>query len=132
MGDPNARLGSFSLDRDIHDNYISNKNKPLFMGFLQYCGMHLLNKIYAPGKPTYEILQRKKSIIDLALASSLRLVSDFEILPDILGTSIQKCHKIILLSLKLFSGKDILEERKQDQLNVRKMFKFCSYERVLK
>ena len=30
MGDTNARLGEYSLDRDIHGKLINNKNKPLF------------------------------------------------------------------------------------------------------
>ena len=92
LGDSNVRLGSFLNDRSIHGKHISSKNKPQFMGFLNYTGMHLLNRIYAFGKPTYEILGRKKSIIDLAMASSLNLVSNFEVQPQATGTSIQACH----------------------------------------
>ena len=132
LGDSNTRLGPVLNDRNIHGKYVSNKNKPYFMGFLEYSGMHLLNKIHAIGKPTFEILERKKSIIDLALASSMELVSDFKILPDILGTTIQTGHKIILLSLKLHSAEMIPGELKEDQPYFRKMFKYCTYEHLLK
>ena len=46
MGDSNARLGEYSEDKDIHGNTKNNKNKLLFMGFLQYTGIKLLNIIY--------------------------------------------------------------------------------------
>ena len=118
-------------DRNIHGKYISSKNKPLFLGFIEYSGMHLLNKTHAPGKPTYEILKKRKSIIDFALASSLKPVYDFRVLPDILGTSIQICHKIFLLTLKPFSKEVAQQASKQDNHNVRQMFKFCSHDRLL-
>ena len=56
IGDSNARLGEFSGDQDINGLTKSNKNKSLFIGFLQYTGMKYLNRIYEWGKPTYEIL----------------------------------------------------------------------------
>ena len=60
MGDSNARLGEYSGDTDIHGKSMTNKNKPLFMGLVQYTGMTYLNRTYACGKPTYEILGQKK------------------------------------------------------------------------
>ena len=103
LGDSNARLGSLLEDKDINGKYISGKNKPHFLGFLDYAGLHLLNKIFSPGQPTYEILGRKKSIIDFAMASSLNHVLNFRILPHILGVNMQTCHKIILLELDIAS-----------------------------
>ena len=70
VGDSNARLGKFLSDIDIHGNIVSNKNKPLFLGFLEYSGLTLLNKKYCIGIPTYEIINRKRSIIDFALTNS--------------------------------------------------------------
>ena len=70
MGDSNARLGEFLNDLDIHRNPVSNKNEPLFQGFLEYTGLTLLNKKYSFGIPTYEIINRKRSIIDFALINS--------------------------------------------------------------
>ena len=46
LGDSNARLGEFLNDFNIHGKPISNKNKPLFLGFLEYSGLTLLNKKY--------------------------------------------------------------------------------------
>ena len=77
LGDSNARLGTLLGDTDIHGKHIASKNKSHFLGFLDYTGLHLLNKIFAFGKPTYGILGRKQSIIDPALASSLKQVSNF-------------------------------------------------------
>ena len=35
IGDSNARLGNFVNDLDINGKPVSNKNKPLFLGFLE-------------------------------------------------------------------------------------------------
>ena len=56
LGDSNARLGTYSQDKGINGKYISNNNKSLFLGFLEYTGLIYLNTIYAKGKPTYEII----------------------------------------------------------------------------
>ena len=61
IGDSNARLGEFLNDLDINGNAVSNKNKPLFLGFLRYSGLTLLNKKYCFGIPTYKIVKRKQS-----------------------------------------------------------------------
>ena len=115
LGDCNARLGPLLEDKDINGQYVSGKNKPYLLGFLDYTGMHLLNKIYSPGQPTYEILGRKRSIIDLAMATSLNLVLNFRVLPHILGVNMQTCHKIIQLELDMASD----NTRKPPQIPLR-------------
>ena len=59
VGDTNARLGSFLDDKDVNGVLISNRNKPLILGFLDYTGMKILNKSHAFGVPTYEIVGKK-------------------------------------------------------------------------
>ena len=81
-------IGNRLGDKDIHGKHVTGKNKPHFLGFLDYTGLHLLNKIFAFDKPTYEIVRRKRSIIDLALASSLAHVLNFQVLPVIFGINI--------------------------------------------
>ena len=39
LGDTNARLGSYSEDKNIHGQYVSNINKTCFLGFLEYSGL---------------------------------------------------------------------------------------------
>ena len=77
------------------------KNKPLFLGFLEYSGLTLLNKKYFNGIPTYEILNRKKSIIDFALANSEEVVEKFEIIKKNLGVSPQTCHKVLKICISV-------------------------------
>ena len=55
LGDANARLGIFTNDLNIHGTPVTNKNKPLFMGFTEYCGLTLLNNVFTIGAPKYEI-----------------------------------------------------------------------------
>ena len=78
LGDSNARLGSFLEDKDINGNPVSNKNKPLLLGFLDYAGLQVLNKVFAKGIATYEIINRKRSIIDICLTHSISLVGIFK------------------------------------------------------
>ena len=80
---------------------MSNKNKPLFQGFLEYSGLTLLNRKYGFGIPTYEVINRKKSIIDFGLTNSEDIVKNFEIIPENIGVSSQSCHKVLKLSLKV-------------------------------
>ena len=122
MGDSNARLGEFSGDRDIHGNLKSNKNKNLFMGFINYTGLTLLNKIYAPGKPTYEIIGKKRSIIDVALTNTVKSVDSFEVMPQILGANAQTCHKIIKTTLRMTVDSNISEAKEQ------KKFRHCTFD----
>ena len=55
VGDTNARLGSVLDDRNLHGQLISNSNKPLFLEFLQYSGLTILNSLYCKGVATSEI-----------------------------------------------------------------------------
>ena len=106
--DSNARLGKFTDDRNIHGIHIKNKNCNLFTGFLEYSGLVLLNRIYAFGKPTYEILKERRSIIDYGLTNAKSIIENFEVLPIHLGTSPQTCHKIIRLTLNIGINKEII------------------------
>ena len=60
IGDTNARLGSALNDKNLNGQFVSNPNKQLFMQFLVYSGLTILNKKYCHGVPTYEI--PKKSV----------------------------------------------------------------------
>ena len=100
MGDSNARLGEFSADQDINGDMKSNKNKGMFLGFIQYGGLKYLNRIYERGKPTYEIAGKKRSIIDVALTNNMSLVQNFKVMPNILGANAQTCHKIMQLTIR--------------------------------
>ena len=126
MGDSNARLGDYSGDKDIHGKTRTNKNKTMFLGFVQYSRMTYLNRIYTWGEPTYEILEQKKSIIDAALTNSLSQIKRFTVRPQILGTSAQTCHKIITLSLTA-TGK----EKKKTTKKTKKL-RHCSQESLLR
>ena len=101
LGDANARLGTFTNDLNIHGSPITNKNKPLFMGFTEYCGLTLLNNVFAKGTPTYEIPNLKRSIIDMGITNSLQTVSNFKVLRLNMGVTSQTCHKALELSIKL-------------------------------
>ena len=122
MGDSNARLGQYSGDKDIHGKTKSNKNKTMFLGFTQSSGLTYLNRIYAWGEPTYEILGQKKSIIDVALSNSMSQIQNFTVRPQILGASSQSCHKIITLTLHT-----TVKESKQPLMKAKK-FRHCSQE----
>ena len=79
VGDTNARLGRLLNDRNLHGALTTNPNKPLFLQFLQYSGLVILNSRYTIGVPTYEIANKKRSIIDLCLTNSPDTVVNFEI-----------------------------------------------------
>ena len=93
LGDANARLGSLINDLNIHGIPIENKNKPLFMGFIEFCGITLLNKIYANGVPTYDIPNAKRSIIDMGMTNALITVSYFKVLSVNLGVTLKRVIK---------------------------------------
>ena len=69
VGDTNARLGKLLEDKNLHGSPTSNRNKALFLQFLKYSGLVILNSIYCKGVPTYEIVNKKRSIIDLSLTN---------------------------------------------------------------
>ena len=95
LGDSNARLGEFLNDLNIHGKPVSNKNRPLFQGFLEYSGLTLLNRKYGFGIPTYEVINRKKSIIDFGLTNSEDLVKKIEIMLE----NIDSVHNHAIKSL---------------------------------
>ena len=81
---------------DVMFQIITNR---LFLGFLEYTGLVYLNGIYAKGQPTYEIINRKKSIIDVGLTNHLSSIHHFIVFPNILGVKPQTCHKVLKLTL---------------------------------
>ena len=72
-------------DYNVNWEIETNINKLLFLGFLTYTGMICLNRVFARGQPTYEIVGRKKSIIDVCLVNHIGTVKTFKVLPQILG-----------------------------------------------
>ena len=65
-----------------------------------------LNRIYELGKPTYEIMGKKRSIIDVALTNNIRQDVNFEVIPKMLGENSQPCHKLIRLAIRIEAAKD--------------------------
>ena len=129
LGDTNARLGSFSQDKSIHGQYVSNINKTSFLGFLDYSGLVYLNGIYARGHPTYEIANRKRSIIDVGLTNHILSVRNFEVLPHILGVNPQTCHKILKLTLN-FTQDSLPKNANRGFRNAK--FRYCSHDSLIK
>ena len=101
IGDTNARLGSLLCEKNIHGDFVTNQNMPLFKEFIEFSGLTILNKIFCKGTPTYEIVNKKKSIIDLCLTNSLDSVVNFEIYQMPLGVNSQTCHKPRILNILL-------------------------------
>ena len=126
MGDSNARLGEYTKDENIHGEKINNGNKKLFMGFLGYTGMVCLNRILAIGQPTYEIIGKKRSIIDVCLTNNMASIKSFQVLPQILGINAQTCHKILQLRIQ---AKQKTLQGTQKKVN---KFRHCTYEALLK
>ena len=122
LGDTNARLGSVLGDKNIKGVPVSNKNKPLLLGFLDYSGLQVLNLLFAKGIATYEIINRKKSIIDLCLTDSISAVKNFQVVPYTLGFNAQTCHKIIRLELLMSS-----KQESPTTIPKIKRFRHCSF-----
>ena len=93
LGDTNARLGRLLNDRNVRGELIINSNQPLFLDFLQYSGLVILNSKFCYGTPTYEIVGKKRSIIDLGLTNSIETVENFEIESTPFGVNSQTCHR---------------------------------------
>ena len=129
LGDSNARLGSLSGDANIDGKLTSNNNKPLFLGFIRYTGLTYLNSLFAKGTPTYEIIGRKRSIVDVALTNSIPSIKHFEILPNVLGVNPQTCHKVLELTV---SHNAQYSERLPNEKNrtVHK-FRFCTKKKLI-
>ena len=101
MGDTNARLGQVLNDRNINGKLTINSNQPLFQGFLQYSGLTILNSKFCKGIPTYEIKNKKRSIIDLGLTNFPNTVLNFQIEPTPFGVNCQTCHRALTTTLKI-------------------------------
>ena len=85
-----------------------------------------MNRIYAWGEPTYEIIGQKKSIIDVALSNSLAHIRNFKVRPQMLGASAQTCHKIITLRVNMRGN-----ENRKPMKKVKKL-RHCSQELLLR
>ena len=79
MGGTNGSLGHLLNDRNVHSQLTTNSNQMLFLDFLQYSGLVILNSKFCKGVPTYEIIGKKRSIIDLGLTNAPETVYNFEI-----------------------------------------------------
>ena len=99
--DTNARLGPFLNDIDINGRSVSNRNRIFLMSFLEFTGLTILNKKYQFGVLTYEIVGKKRSIIDMCFTNSTSSVIDFKVLPNFVGFSSQTCHNFLQLSIHL-------------------------------
>ena len=128
LGDTNARLGSILSDMDINGTPISNRNTPLLLEFLDYTGLKIVNKSFALGVPAYEILQRKRSIIDMCLTNDMMNVRKFKVLPTVFGVSAQTFHKLIELNLSINSKQSISSVA----ITKIKRFKHCSFSNLIK
>ena len=102
IGDTNARLGSYLNDVNINGTFTSNRNRSFLLSFLEYSGLSVLNKKYQLGTPTYEVLGKKRSIIDMCFTNSDSSILDFKVLPHFLGVSSQTCHKILRVIIRLY------------------------------
>ena len=101
MGDTNARLGHLLNDRNLHGELITNSNQSLLLEFLQYSGLKILNSKFCLGVPTYEIINKKRSIIDLGLTNSIDTVQNFEVESKPFGINSQTCHRAITTTIKI-------------------------------
>ena len=99
LGDTNARLGRLLHDKNVRGEFIANSNQPLFLDFLKYSGLTILNSIFCKGTPTYEIVNKKRSIIDMGLTNSVVSVHNFEIAPTPFGVNSQTCHRALTLTV---------------------------------
>ena len=106
VGDTNARLGRLLNDRNLHGALTTNSNKPLFLQFLEYSGLAILNSKYCRGVPTYEIVGKKRSIIDICLTNSPDTVSNFEISPKPFGVNSQTCHRALTTTIRICPQKE--------------------------
>ena len=103
LGDTNARLGHLLDDKNVHGEFITNSNKPLFLNFLKYSGLVVLNSVFCKGVPTYEIINKKRSIIDLGLTNSIESIHNFQIESAPFGVSSQTCHRALTITISIRS-----------------------------
>ena len=88
-------------DRNLRGKVTINPNQPLLLGFLKYSGVTILNSKFCKGVPTYEIVNKKRSIIDLSLTNSPNSVQNFKVEPTPFGVNCQTCHRALTTTLKL-------------------------------
>ena len=103
LGDTNARLGHLLGDKNVHGEFITNSNQPLFLNFLQYSGLAILNSVFCKGVPTYEIVNKKRSIIDLGLTNSIASVLNFQVEPTPFGVNSQTCHRALTITISVLT-----------------------------
>ena len=60
-----------------------------------------MNSKFCFGVPTYEIINKKRSIIDLGLTNSIDTVLNFEVEPKPFGVNSQTCHRAITTTLAI-------------------------------
>ena len=111
IGDTNARLGSLLDDKNLRGQITTNPNKELFIEFLQYSGLIILNSIYCKGVPTYEIAGKKRSIIDLCLTNSPEIIHDFKVETTPFGVNSQTCHRALVTTI-------IINRAEKDSISV--------------
>ena len=131
VGDTNARLGSLLNDRNLHGALTTNSNKPLFLQFLEYSGLVILNSMYSKGVPTYEIVGKKRSIIDFCLTNSPDTVCNFLISPRPFGVNSQTCHRALTTTIMVCPPQKknryhIKEENKVQFENIRRTERVCT------
>ena len=97
------------------------------MGFHEYTGLMYLNRIYAEGKPAYEIVRKKMSIIYVGLTNQISMVKNFEVLPNCLGVNPQTCNKIIKLTI----GLNHFQNSTEGEVHVANKFRFGSHEDIV-
>ena len=99
LGDTNARLGQLLQDKNVHGVFTTNSNNPLFLEFLQYSGLTILNTHFCLGTPTYQIANKKRSIIDLGLTNSMESIHDFQIESSPFGVNSQTSHRALTATI---------------------------------
>ena len=95
IADTNSKLGHILNNINIQDKLTVNPNQPLLLGFLQYSGLTILNSRFCKGVPTYEIIGKKRSVIDLGLTNAPNMVLNFRVEPTPFGVSSQTCHRAL-------------------------------------
>ena len=59
-----------------------------------------MNCIYCKGVPTYEIANKKRSIIDMCFTNAPQSICSFSVDPKPLGVNSQTCHKLIMAVIR--------------------------------
>ena len=106
LGDTNARMGRLLNDKNVHGEFIINSNQTLLLDFLQYSRLVILNSIFCKGTPTYEIVNKKRSIIDLGLTNSIESVQNFKIESTPFGVNSQTCHRALTITISTYPPKN--------------------------